>query len=802
MSISDWHVGLYVAAVLIPLAAFAVQAIFIRQLKRLNAYIATGAIVLSCFLSLIGFIGYFSTAPWGEETVAQAGSEEGHGEGEAHEARRAGLPMTWKGDMEWVSLGGGGTGPNLVVRLGVAIDNLSAIMFLMVTFIASLIHIYSMGYMRDDPRYPRFFAYLSLFCFSMLGLVASSNVFMIFIFWELVGLCSYLLIGFWYEEKVNCDAANKAFIVNRVGDVGMLVGLGLLWAYLGTFNFQEINENLRSAAGELHAPSLPGEGEHVVQLTDRTGNVLVDPVTNLPRQIPYWLLVVAGLGVFAGCVGKSAQFPLHVWLPDAMAGPTPVSALIHAATMVAAGVYLVGRFFPIFTPEVLLYIAYTGGITLFLAATIAMVQTDYKKVLAYSTVSQLGFMMLGLGVGGWVAGLFHLITHAFFKALLFLGAGSVYHSVHTYEMPALGGLRKKMPITAGTMLVGTLAISGVPFFSGFYSKDAILAAAMARVQEDPQHFMLFLLPAVGAVITAFYMFRMWFLVFTGEPRGFPTSADEAYVRATDEEHALVTADQDDDNAIQVLDDHGHDHAHAHAHGHDHDRNPALHAHESERIMTWPLIILAVMSIFAGWGRVFYIFPNPFTFLRWGTPLLEQMLEYGEPYRAIDPIKLHAMHWYAFAGSALILFTGLGVALLFYGPASFTYVPTRLSAARAAERFGGVYRFLVHKWYFDELYSAVFVRPCLAFARLCREFDTHVVNGVVNRAADLTKLMDRLVGYLDVRLVDYLVNFTGRFVYDAGDRGRSIQTGKLRNYLMFLTVALVILFAGVFAWITA
>jgi NADH:ubiquinone oxidoreductase subunit 5 (subunit L)/multisubunit Na+/H+ antiporter MnhA subunit len=372
-------------------------------------------------------------------------------------------------------------------------------------------------------------------------------------------------------------------------------------------------------------------------------------------------------------------------------------------------------------------------------------------------------------------------------------------------MPALGGVGRKMPITAGTMLVGTLAISGVPFFSGFYSKDAILAAAMARVQADPQHFMLFLLPAVGAVLTAFYMFRMWFLVFTGEPRGFPTSADEAYARATDEEHALVTAD-DDDNAIQVMDDHGHGHGlghgHAHAHGHDHDRNPALHAHESEPIMIIPLLILAFMSIVVGYGRVFYIFPNPFTFLRWGTPLLEQLLEYGEPYRALDPIKLHAMHWYAFAGSALILLSGLGVALLFYGPRGFPYfVPTRLSAARTAERFGGVYKFLVHKWYFDELYGAVFVRPCLAFARLCRDFDTHVVDGVVNRAADLTKLMDRLVGYLDVRLVDYLVNLTGRLVYDAGERGRSIQTGKLRNYLMFLTVALVVLFAGVFAWIT-
>jgi proton-translocating NADH-quinone oxidoreductase chain L len=537
----SWQVGLYATAVLIPLAAFAVEAIFIRQLKRLNAYIATGAIAFSCLLSVLGFLSYAreSSFFWrppashGDLVAHAAGAESDHagaGNGETHHK-----PLVWSASFDWVVLGGAAvpakpgaaaTGPGLVVPLGIAIDNLSVIMFLMVTFIATLIHIYSMGYMHDDPRYPRFFTYLSLFCFSMLGLVASSNVFMIFIFWELVGLCSYLLIGFWYEEKSNCDAANKAFIVNRVGDVGMLMGLGLLWTSLGTFSFQEISEGLRGTSGNLNEVSTRRSAEKVVQLVPdpATHEVAKDPVTGELREIPYWMLTLAGLGIFAGCVGKSAQFPLHVWLPDAMAGPTPVSALIHAATMVAAGVYLVGRFFPVFTDDVLLYIAYTGGATLFIAATIAMVQTDYKKVLAYSTVSQLGFMMLGLGVGGWAAGLFHLVTHAFFKALLFLGAGSVYHSVHTYEMPALGGLINKMPRTGYAMLVGTLAISGVPFFAGFYSKDAILAAAMARVLIDPQHFLLFLLPAIGAILTAFYMFRMWFLTFAGEPRGVATRA--------------------------------------------------------------------------------------------------------------------------------------------------------------------------------------------------------------------------------------------------------------------------------------
>ncbi|HKI19426.1 MAG TPA: NADH-quinone oxidoreductase subunit L, partial [Isosphaeraceae bacterium] len=683
------------------------------------------------------------------------------------------------GHVEWVILGGpavaagegpGGTTskPDLAVPLGVAIDNLTVLMFLMVTFIATLIHLYSMGYMHDDPRYPLFFAYLSLFCFSMLGLVVSSNVFMIFIFWELVGLCSYLLIGFWYEEKVNCDAANKAFIVNRIGDVGMLVGMGLLWSSLGTFNFQEINQGLlRGADGDLIV--VHRDGEEVVELINpKTHQVEQNDVIDQPRRIPFWMLTVAGLGVFAGCVGKSAQFPLHVWLPDAMAGPTPVSALIHAATMVAAGVYLVGRFFPLFTGDVLLYIAYTGGITLFIAATIAMVQTDYQKVLAYSTVSQLGFMMLGLGVGGWAAGLFHLLTHAFFKALLFLGAGSVYHGVHTYEMPALGGLLKKMPITAWTMLVGTLAISGVPFLSGFYSKDAILAAALARVMQDPQHVLLFLLPAVGAVLTAFYMFRMWFLTFAGEPRGFPSAVEAVHSHAHDEEHAL---------------DHGP--------GHGHDRNPAAHAHESEPIMTWPLLILAFFSIFSGWTLALGI---PFI----GTPVVESMIEYGEPYWAIDA---HAMHLYALAASFLIMLVGVGLGLLYYAPHGFPYfVPTRLSSMRTAERFGGVYRFLVHKWYFDELYWAIFVWPCLALARLCRQIDQVLIDGLVDGSAAATALLSRLEGAFDMIAVDRLVNLIAKAVYVAGDWSRSIQTGRLRNYLMFLAVALVGLLAGAFVWI--
>jgi len=781
----SWQVGLYVAAVFLPLIAFTVQILGIRVLGRLNALIATGAIGLAFVLSLIGFCEYFFVEAHGVfshhavEQVTPEGLEHGkvihpaHDPAEHADARGAKHegPVVWKYSVDWVSLGAGTVSrghslPSLTIPLGVHIDNLTVIMFLMVTFIATLIHLYSMGYMSSDPRYPRFFAYLSLFCFSMLGLVASANIFMIFLFWELVGVCSYLLIGFWYEEKKNADAANKAFIVNRVGDVGMLMGLGLLWTSLGTFNINEINQSIRDEGGKLHVVAT--EKGDFVRLHDReTGQVKTDDAGR-PRQIATWALVLAGLGVFAGCVGKSAQFPLHVWLPDAMAGPTPVSALIHAATMVAAGVYLVGRFYPVFTDQVLLYIAYTGGITLFIAATIAVVQTDYKKVLAYSTVSQLGFMMLGLGVGGWAAGLFHLITHAFFKALLFLGAGSIYHAVHTYEMPVLGGLRRKMPVTAYTMLIATLAISGVPFFSGFYSKDAILAASLYRVFMVPgggKHILLFVLPAVGASITAFYMFRMWFLVFAGEPRGYPPEA----------------------------------HGHGQSHGHDehHHGNPYDHAHESGPLMALPLIALAIPAVFVGWTWQLGL---PFD-----EPVLEYMLTYGEPVRGQD---LWSMHYLAMAASVLIAVIGIGGGVAYYAPPMSAVrnrpVPLplrrRFRAEAAATRFPGLYTFLRHKWYFDELYDLTLVRPALALARGLGDFDKRVVDGVVNSAALLTELLSRLEGVFDRIAVDGLVNLVGQGVYVLGDWGRTLQTGRLRNYLMVLAVAVVGLFAGVFAWV--
>ncbi|RUL87746.1 NADH-quinone oxidoreductase subunit L [Tautonia sociabilis] len=746
-----WQGWLYVAAVVIPLAAFVVQILGLRLFRKQTALIATGAIASSLILSAIGFGSYF---------IASGGMPSPHAEGHEGESPEASpaaagafsegraAPLAWSGNWTWVSLGRGLLPDRqpLAIPIGIRIDALAVLMFLMVTFIATLIHVYSMEYMEGDPRYPRFFAYLSLFCFSMLGLVASSSVFLVFVFWELVGICSYLLIGFWYEDRSNSDAANKAFIVNRIGDVGMLVGLGLLWTQLGTFDIAEINAGLSAVEAR--------QGDALGRITSEDpGAVWNVMIGGTERSIPHWILVLAGLGIFAGCVGKSAQFPLHVWLPDAMAGPTPVSALIHAATMVAAGVYLVGRFFPLFSAEVLLVIAYTGGITLFLAATIALVQVDYKKVLAYSTVSQLGFMMLALGVGGWAAGLFHLLTHAFFKALLFLGAGSVHHAVHTYDLRPLGGLRRKMPVTAATMLIGTLAISGVPLFSGFYSKDAILASAIHFVSERPGHALLLVLPASGAAMTAFYMFRMWFLLFTGSSRGW--------------------------SAAGLAPEHGQR------------DDPAALAHESGPRITWPLRILAVPTVMIGWPLT--ILPLAVAGLPFH-PVLEDWLSSAAPLPA-QPLG-SAQSWAA-ATSLLVLVVGVGLAFLAYHPSKTI---RRIDPARMAAHLGGLYSLFVNSWYFDEVYQALVVRPCLAIGRRAAWVDRVVIDGIIDGLAAITVALSRLDRAIDASVVDRLVSLVAGMIYVLGGVGRRLQTGRLRSYLMVLSIAFVLLSVGVLVWV--
>ena len=415
---------------------------------------------------------------------------------------------------------------SISLTVGIGIDNLTVIMLLVVTLISFLVHMFSTEYMDGDKRYPRFYAYLGLFTFSMLGIVLANNFLFMYIFWELVGISSYLLIGFWYEKDSAANASKKAFITNRIGDFGFLMGILIIYTTYGSFMFDDVFAQM--ARG-------------VIPFDNETS------------------LTIAGMCIFCGAIGKSAQFPLHVWLPDAMEGPTPVSALIHAATMVAAGVYLVARVFPMFTADALTLIAYIGAITAFIAATIALTQTDFKKVLAYSTVSQLGYMVMALGVGSYTNGFFHLITHAWFKAALFLGSGSVIHAMHhaahhmndhhtdPQDINNMGGLRKTMPWTYITFLFATIAISGVPFTSGFLSKDGILAGTLAYAKLTGHWFIPF--AGFGAAgLTAFYMFRIYLVTFWGEHRS--------------------------------------DHAH--------------HAHEIPAVMSIPLIILAVLSVIAGY----------------------------------------------------------------------------------------------------------------------------------------------------------------------------------------------------------
>jgi NADH-quinone oxidoreductase subunit L len=795
MTDPNWPVWLYVGAWLLPLLSFALLVLGGKNWGKAGAYVALAAIVGSFLLSFYGLVLYAKafSPEFFPETGGHHGSGE-HAEADAHETHdshdAAAGPKTgaWKWSDNWFGIGA------RQLRMGFYVDSLTVIMFFMITMVASLIHLFSMEYMHEelhdpvhDPlavppgepplhrkgRFPRFFTYMSLFCFSMLGLVIADNAFMVFMFWELVGLCSYLLIGFYYERKSASTAANKAFIVNRVGDAGFIVGLMILWTSLGTFNIQDAVRTVRDPSGRMArydsnarrlvywnaeqsawlpdgaagATATSNAALGSVQLFHPDGGARATP-SGTPITMTYALLTVAGIGIFIGCVGKSAQFPLHVWLPDAMEGPTPVSALIHAATMVAAGVYFVGRFYALFTPHALLVIAYTGGITLFLAGTIALVMTDIKKVLAYSTVSQLGYMMLGLGVGGWAAGLFHLLTHAFFKALMFLGSGSVIHGTGTQEMPQMGGLWKKMPITAVTFLVGVLAICGIPWFSGYYSKDSIIAHSLlfwrgdAGIVGHPSHVLLFLLPTIGAAITAFYMFRLFFMTFAGEPR---------------------------------------------------DHHVYEHAHESKWVMWVPLAVLAVPSFVVGWP---WSGGLPW---RGETPLLERILSFRPPHLSSLGHVPHEVHELGGFIALMTVLFGIAMSVLFYGGSLFGVLDFLkyfrvLNPAEVVKQFPKVYDFLAHKWYFDELYDAVFVRPTLAVARFCRAFDWNVLDWLIDGSARLTVWWSRMDGWFDFRVIDGIVNWTSDVVYGTGNRLRRIQTGQIRQYVMFLAVAAVGLFA--------
>jgi len=609
---------------------------------------------------------------------------------------------------EWAAAG------NFHLQMGYTVDHLTALMLVIVTTVAFLVMVYTDGYMAHDPGYVRFYAYLSLFSSSMLGLVISPNLVQVYIFWELVGMCSYLLIGFWYDRKSAADAAQKAFVTNRVGDFGLLLGiLGLYWV-TNSFEFDVIGDRLQIfAASDSFSAAIAG------------------------------LLAVL---VFLGPVAKSAQFPLHVWLPDAMEGPTPISALIHAATMVAAGVFLIARMYPVFEeiPVAMTTIAWTGALTAFLGATIALTQNDIKKGLAYSTMSQLGYMVLAMGIGGYSAGLFHLMTHAYFKAMLFLGSGSVIHgmegvvghdAVLAQDMRLMGGLRKYMPATALTFLVGTLAICGIPPFAGFWSKDEILSLAF---EANP---LLWVVGWLTAGMTAFYMFRMYFRTFEGEFRGNNPEIRQQLLAA-----AGVTVDIPNFGPgamdTRELAAKGHDHDDHHDHHH-HSESP----HESPLTMTLPLIILAIPSALL--GLVGTPFNNYFeAFIHPPSETVEQVLEHASEFNLTEFLVMGG--------------NSVGIALIGITLASLMYLRGKINPDAIASKIPFFYQLSLNKWYFDNVYNFLFVKGSRRLARQVMEVDYRVVDGAVN--------------------------LTGLFTLISGEGLKYFETGRVQFYALIVFAA--------------
>ena len=639
------------ALVVLPMLGFLVTAVVGRRLGKQAHWVPVIAIFAVWVAAMMLVVNVLSGA-----APLLPGSEDSHG-----------YVVDW---FTWIPA------DNFVVNVGFVVDALTASLLIVVTTIGLLVHVYSIGYMSHDPGYWRFFAYLNLFMFSMLLLVLAGNFLVVFVAWELVGLCSYLLIGFWYRKRSAALAAKKAFIVNRVGDVGFILGIMLIFVSLGTLDIREVIARI----GELDATTI----------------------------------TLIALLVFAGAMGKSAQFPLHVWLPDAMEGPTPVSALIHAATMVNAGVYLVARTNPIFAhaPSALVVVAAIGIFTAILAASIAMTQTDIKRVLAYSTLSQLGYMFAALGVGAWTAAIFHLMTHGFFKGLLFLGSGSVIHSVHEeQDMRRMGGLAEKIPITYVTMLIGSLAIAGIPPLAGFFSKDEILGESLKLGFA-----WVWLIGFIVAGLTAFYMFRLMGLTFWGSFRGPREIWDKI--------------------------------------------------HESPPIMTIPLILLAIPSVFLGMYLGLPLGDSRIT--QWLEPIFaegEAILHGG----AAEPAyQLFGIDGVLIIASVTIATIGMVLAWRLFGvqlgPIRMPSRPERVRELTARAPF--LYRASLNKWWFDDLYHLLFM----------------VIGGRIAAA----------IWWFDREVIDGTVNAIGTGTIDAGRGLRQVQTGRVQNYALGIAIGLIVM----------
>jgi NADH-quinone oxidoreductase subunit L len=639
----------------------------------------------------------------------------------------------------WIDGGPGrlsiGEGAGRVIEGGLSwayqMDPLTAVMTFIVTFVGFLIHVFATGYMKGDPGYYRFFAYLNLFMFMMLVLVLGSNFVMMFVGWEGVGLCSYLLIGYYTDREEAGDAAKKAFIVNRIGDMGFMLGMFGVFALFGTLDF--------AALARIFAE---GEAARYVEAFGQWG-------------LMSWI----ALGLFIGATGKSAQIPLFVWLPDAMAGPTPVSALIHAATMVTAGVYMVTRVNYLFqaAPSAMFLIAVVGALTALIAATIGITQNDIKKVLAYSTVSQLGFMFLACGVGAFIAGIFHVFTHAFFKAQLFLGSGSIIHALHhEQDLRRMGGLKKYLPKTHLTMFAAWLAICGIIPFAGFFSKDEILWETFnVSVFPNGAGKFLYLIGLASAFMTAFYMTRLMALAFW-TPERFGGAASAHHEHGPVEEHA----------------EHGH----------------AQPPHESPASMWVPLAVLAFFSVIAGWIGIPHALGGHNYFHDWLQPVI--ISPRGAPE--------HGAEGAGHAGSAALelLLMALSVAVAAAGIllARWIYLRRPEVADRASQALGGVpYRISLHKYFFDEAYAVFPIGALLRLSRGLMRFDAQAIDGMPNGSARLTQLLSRASEWFDHYVVDLLVNLQGWVVRGSSIVLRSVQTGFVQNYALLMVIGLLAFF---------
>ncbi|MDQ3569585.1 MAG: NADH-quinone oxidoreductase subunit L [Actinomycetota bacterium] len=676
----------------LPVLSFVLILFFGKRLPKGGHEIGVAALAVAFVLSCIAAVQWVQR-PADLEVHAPSATEhavkgeaaektpEHNGEKKAeHEAEPVRAPVVR--EVTWFDNG------QLRVKAGTHIDGLAVTMMFVVTLISLLVHVFSTSYMDGDRRYTHYFAGLSLFTAGMLVMVTANNTLQLLVGWELMGLCSFMLIGHWWEERNNSNAALKAFFTTRTGDVGLLIGIVVLFFAAGqTFDIAEIN-----------ASALGGEVGHAV-------------------------LLAGAAGLLCGVIGKSAQFPLHTWLPDAMAGPTPVSALIHAATMVVAGVYLVARLYGVFWSGFdiggggINPVALVGGTTVLIAAALAFVQTDIKKVLAYSTVSQLGYMVMALGVGAWTAGVFHLTTHAFFKGLLFLGAGSVSHAVHSFDMKKdMGGLRQHMPVTYRTFVIGSLALAGVPPLAGFWSKDEILLGASANGYP-----IFLVIGLVGAALTAAYMTRCVYLTFFGEYRG---------------------------------------------HGHPHESRPAI---------TVPLVVLAALSVGAGFLNV---------------PGGEWFAEWTQNQTVLSAGVAH----HSFSMGIAVLGTAVGLAGIAAGYAYFwrNLGPRRLTQRSAAARVG--YRVLEEKYGLDRLYTDVVVAGIKGpIARAAYWFNQRVIDGIVNGVGIAARGLARFVyDVLDQKLVDGIVNGAGASAEGGGKVLRVMQTGRVQQYALFLFAAVVMM----------